>query len=835
MGYLDTLVPADANPRDLLERLDALGVTDDGHRVQLGSADSATFNLVRLALAADRDVSMHLPRGLHDVSVMLGVYLQLMRRTARVIGRPRDWFDGPIVIIALNRNLTGRLRRIRIDGKPLSEALAARRVRGDGQVTDLRGNIGPATDYLDGLLYLNTSLGWPSLGQVRPGVVVIDRTSFRNPRTLDDAFAWAHAHHSARTVLLGDIGDIGSTPSPATWPRKDGQGEGGQAGSPSDEWVRWSWAPDLRTDLTYELGSASPCGPLSTNALTSLAPAPIGVALYQAPALSRLRRRALAGIMAARRVGAPLPRQVADAVTLVNHLTRLWGDVRTANQWAVADPRGTSAATLARNLRGARPGDLPRLWHTFAESRWAEFRHDVISLSDLLTEHNPRLDLLLSLLDWAHAERPGAQVTVRAASQATAFALIEDLGSRRPDLVDVLTAADQDTAAVRVVAYSKRLRWAEQPSLELHLGVPAPWRRSALISAEASEQIVVLDPDERPWLDRLTSNLAADCAIDAHLTCATLHLGALPVSSWEPPRTVYGPLAIDDRGTDVDAAMPPAPGLDLAGLLAAFDDVVTEIRIAPAIDDPAAPVRLVPARAAVVAPGDQQYWLPADARAEVLAGDRYAAVAVADLTAGVSLLISRGEGREGIYLRLQQVIHAEADVMALSMMLGRFRRAVRALHDEYGTWDAVKDTLAGRGSRITTGQTCRLWATGEVIAPDDIGDIRRVGLAVGEDALTLDGNWQRLGLIADELRKLHRHLGKLLSAAISEAASGQPGPNLARLSHLCGGIDTAEVLEGFEVRRVLSVGPTSLVPSNLLRRLQPHPTLTNRDARRSTT
>jgi hypothetical protein len=73
------------------------------------------------------------------------------------------------------------------------------------------------------------------------------------------------------------------------------------------------------------------------------------------------------------------------------------------------------------------------------------------------------------------------------------------------------------------------------------------------------------------------------------------------------------------------------------------------------------------------------------------------------------------------------------------------------------------------------------------------------------------------------LRRLHRELGRLLSSAIAEAASGQPGPNLRRLSELCGGMDVAEILEEFEVRRVRGVGPPTSVPSSQLRQLLPAP------------
>jgi len=63
----------------------------------------------------------------------------------------------------------------------------------------------------------------------------------------------------------------------------------------------------------------------------------------------------------------------------------------------------------------------------------------------------------------------------------------------------------------------------------------------------------------------------------------------------------------------------------------------------------------------------------------------------------------------------------------------------------------------------------------------------------------------------------------ILRDRLAEAASGQPGANLRRLSQLCGGIDTAEILEEFEVRRIRSVGPATSVPSSQLGQLLPIP------------
>ena len=80
MVYLDDLVPIDPDPSELFERLRRLRLTDDGRTVDLGPLDEATLNLVRRVVTANRDLSLEVPRGRQDLALLLGVYLQLVRR-----------------------------------------------------------------------------------------------------------------------------------------------------------------------------------------------------------------------------------------------------------------------------------------------------------------------------------------------------------------------------------------------------------------------------------------------------------------------------------------------------------------------------------------------------------------------------------------------------------------------------------------------------------------------------------------------------------------------------------------------------------------------------------
>lgn len=802
MSYVDALIPADSQPTDLIERLRKLGVRDASRRVNLGPLDEATLNLARRVLMQEhRNLVLDLPRGRNDFGVTLGIYLQLLRLGAHLAGRYGDeGFDGSVFIVGLNVNVTERLRRIKVGVHSLSEALKSQRVRSDGSVVSLQGTISPSAAWSDGLLHLNTSLGWPILKRVAPGIVIIDRTSFRNVETLERALDWAHQHNARRVVVLNTLGDplVASASGPG--------------------WLRWAWTPGLRCDLVREVGGADVCSLLSTNPLVHTPPRRIGVALYQTPLLTRLRRRSLGSVSAARRVQQPMPRSVEDAVKLLNVLNGLWGQVATANVWAAAEARGASVASLQRSLQSAHGADLTGRWGPYRDTEWPDLRRNVLQLSNLLTERNPRLDMLVSLIDWADKSRSGARLVVRTQSRAGAGALTQDLGALGDRFARLLGDGDEGTSRLVVLPYSACVPWADGPSVEFHLGVPPPWRRSALLSGEASEHIIALDEDELPWLETVVKAVDDELQASVAASAEALNLGATPHTHLATPQRVFGPVAVDDRGVvEPGEDVVATPALDLSKLFASFAKALTQVEEVGDDVDRDARVegggRPTLATLLVLEPGGGSYWLPVDGRAEVLIGTKYTTVATSDVKPGMILVIARGDTREDLWERLLRATHAEADVMAVSMLLKRFRSAMLDLYDREGSWDSV-------GCRLNhSGSTCRSWATGDVIAPDDVNDIRRVGWESHNVGLTQDRTWERIGAIAQQLRSVHRELGRLLSHAIAEAAAGRNGPNLQRLSDICGGIDPSEILEEFELRTVRSVGVTERVPAGQLRRL----------------
>ncbi|WP_157719850.1 DISARM anti-phage system protein DrmE domain-containing protein [Microlunatus sagamiharensis] len=800
-------MPADTDPDDLLERLRKRRLKDGRLTVELGPLDHALLRLLDVALPEPGSrLWMELPRGRHDVAVMCGVYLQLRR-----LGEQRQGvfdglgFRGPVVVIGYNTNLTERLRKIRIGAESLSEAISAGRVRANGTVVDLGGVVSPATSWSNGLLYLNTSLGWPTLRGVKPGVVIIDRSGFASDDTLLRALQWAGAHTAGRVLVLADIGGV---------PPKVGL-----------PFRVWPWAPQLVRDVRDELGKEPACGPLSTNPLLNALQARPTAAVYTAPALTAARTRCFAGVRAARRVSRELPRGVDEAVTLLNVCAGLWGTVRSYNECAAAETQAPSLATLGRMIRETHGNDLRGAWSGFAETRWADLRQNALTLLELLEERNPRLDMLEGVLDRVARTHPGVPVVVRTASRAGAHALAMDLTARRPQLTGVL-ASGSDEAALRLLPYSAKLAWTAKPVVEIHLGVPAPRRRTSLFSGEANERVVVCDPDELVWLQRVLDEQTRRWDLDLGATTAALRLDGLPSIEVRPTKVLLGPLPLDERGAGSDVTPLQVPVLDLLSLFSEFDKAVAgaapdEAPSADEATDAAAAGREVLAVPVRLVPGTTMCWLAADSTVDVIVGQAYTTSPATDLRAGMSVVLPRGDTGVGLFDRLLAASRQDVDVRAVETMLSRFRRAVLQLHDISGTWDGVVTRMQSMGSSVTSGATCRAWSRGDSIAPDDPEDIRRVGLLTHSIELTGQEQWQRLGRMAEQLRGMRRDLGRLAARATSEAASGASGAALEALSKAYGGIDVSEVVEEFDSHKVAAVGPASLVHAARLRRVLP--------------
>lgn len=798
--YLDCLVPPDPGPTDFFERVQALRMTDRGRTVDLGPLDRATLTLLLRALASDqRSVYLALPRGRHDLAVLIGIYLQLIRRGAELTGgSPCAVPVGPVVVVGLRTNVTVRLAQLAIGQQNLSRALRMQRIRGDGRVVDLQGKITRAVDSPSGLFYLNTALGRPSLG-TSVGTVVIDRTSMANDHSWERALAWASEHDAARVVAVADLGT--------------------QPGG-SRAWTQWPWSPVLRADVRHTLGHRPAYGSLTSNALLARRPAAApGVAVYRHKQLAELLRKVVAGVVAARSVRASesWPQPVADAVRLFNLLWCSWGSIGKQDTWQVLMGRGSGARALARSVsRGTLEGQ-GGAWGLFRETQWPDLRRGVLNLYELLYDDNPRWDLLLALIDWARASRTGAPILVRTRSRSAAAAVAEALADTLGGDADSLlltpqpgAAAGSGAGALHVMPYAERLAWDASPRLELHLGAPSPLRTGVLFSGAADEHVAVVEQSEYTWLQRSTDRALSSWHEQIRQTSAALKLGEVPEPMTLSLPVAYGPVDLS-RPSSVPEDPPQHDSRLALDLSALFEDYDAS---AQAMGTPDAPGRsattaaddLVPVTAVLTEPEGAVLWLRSDEPVDVLVGQRYAKIPVAALTPGSRLLRARGDSQSRLHDRLIMVMHDSAEVTAMDTMIGFFRQAITAVYEQRGSWPDVLAALNNLGSEVSSWQAVSKWADGSVIAPEDPKDIHRVALLARDTRLTAGGTWQRLARMAEELRRLHRALGHTAAAAMTEAAGGTEGPALRQLKTLCSGVDVSEILEEFDLVVVRRVG-----------------------------
>ncbi|MFF3826219.1 hypothetical protein ACFYXN_20480 [Streptomyces griseus] len=742
---------------------------------------------------------LSLPRGRHDLAVLIGIYLQLIRRGAELTGgSPCAVPVGPVVVVGLRTNVTVRLAQLAIGQENLSRALRMQRIRGDGRVVDLQGKITRAVDSPSGLFYLNTALGRPPLG-TSVGTVVIDRTSMANDHSWERALAWASEHDAARVVAVADLGT--------------------QPGG-SRAWTQWPWSPVLRADVRHTLGHRPAYGPLTSNALLARRPAAApGVAVYRHKQLAELLRKVVAGVVAARSVRASesWPQPVADAVCLFNLLWCSWGSIGKQDTWQVLMGRGSGARALARSVsRGTLEGQ-GGAWGLFRETQWPDLRRGVLNLYELLYDDNPRWDLLLALIDWARASRTGAPILVRTRSRSAAAAVAEALADTLGGDADSLlltpqpgAAAGSGAGALHVMPYAERLAWDASPRLELHLGAPSPLRTGVLFSGAADEHVAVVEQSEYTWLQRSTDRALSSWHEQIRQTSAALKLGEVPEPMTLSLPVAYGPVDLS-RPFPVTEDPPQHDSRLALDLSALFEDYDAP---AQATGNPDAPGRsattaaddLVPVTAVLTEPEGAVLWLRSDEPVDVLVGQRYAKIPVASLTPGSRLLHARGDGQSRLHDRLVMVMHDSAEVTAMDTMIGFFRQAITAVYEQRGSWPDVLAALKNLGSEVSSWQAVSKWADGSVIAPEDPKDIHRVALLARDTRLTAGGTWQRLARMAEELRRLHRALGHTAAAAMTEAAGGTEGPALRQLKTLCSGIDVSEILEEFDLVVVRRIG-----------------------------
>ncbi len=765
--------------------------TDGGDRVPLGPADLLSLEIVRhtLSLGAG-NLLLELPRGAHDVGILVGLFAQVVRMLARHTRDPTQLdFRGPVVVVGMNTQVQDRLRRVELERVDLCAAYGASRVRSDGRILDNHGAIHSLRNVHDErVLYLNTRVGWPSLpAKIRPGAVVVDRTSFSDPRLLERAIGWADAQRAAKVIVVGDVGDQDT--------RKI-------LGACERGFLRWTWSRQLIDILGQTFAVTDTSSRLSTNRLLLQDYGGVSAAVCETQAVDSLCTDILAALIEAGKLKDKAPRAVVCARRLFSGLVQCVSSLRTYNEWSALDFRTSALLTFRRELESFEIGDATPAWRVFAETRWASLRYDLFELYNLIEEDPPKLFGLAFLLDRVSRDFPSVPIRVRVGSQAAGYALTSDLS-------DLGVAMDENEGLVTWCPTARRMPWSAKPGIEIYCGALPPWRMAPLWSGESTTRFHLVLPYEARMLRAALQKEMVDQRRTAEVLTDRFKLGALDDVDWAAALDVSYQLQVDKRRRTGSPAAVDF-GVDPSLIYADIDEHEPGYHGA---SSPSAG-RLVTAIPVLLEPGTETWWVREGAYVDVLRGTAHEHIDSRELRVGERIVVPKGEGREALFERIVSAAHSKSDVRAYEVFFERWRAACQKVYERCDrNWKAVEKRMQEEGSTVTW-QSFRLWARGHIIAPSDENDIARIGRVAGDELI--EKQYRRIGSMAKQLRLLHRRLGKHLSLAISEAAEGG-GVHLDAVGDLLDDtVDVAEILDEFDIRTIGSIGEAKEVPSSML-------------------
>ncbi|OWP57533.1 MAG: hypothetical protein B2I17_00100 [Thermoplasmatales archaeon B_DKE] len=150
---------------------------------------------------------------------------------------------------------------------------------------------------------------------------------------------------------------------------------------------------------------------------------------------------------------------------------------------------------------------------------------------------------------------------------------------------------------------------------------------------------------------------------------------------------------------------------------------------------------------------------------------------VRSLKIGDEVLFIYGENRKSLYdLMISRIHGIPAIETHLSMILRWQEDFVKALriksvtleYKGFNTFEKLLVKMVGRGSQITSVQTFQVWFKGQVIAPEDPEDLRR--LAEELDMKFVYRNYHAINAAARRIRDLHRKLSLALNKWLVESS-----------------------------------------------------------------
>lgn len=786
MTWVDDLVPPSEDRFPVLSRVCSAPISDAGRRVNLGAVDQSCVGLVYFALSRPlgRSLVFQFPRGRNEVAILLGCVIQLMKLAHRVTDNASDTsFDGPVVVVGTDTLVHERLGRIRIRNQPTQSGLAAGRIRSDGSIVDSERNLSEIAP--DGLLYLNTRVGWPPLLRGgKAGAVIIDRSTFSSPAILDLALAWAKRHHARHVIVVAEIGDEGTVAQV-----REALGR---------EPCVWPWTTEMISDCLATLGVREDTSTLSTNELQGVT-RPLAVVRPSSVEIEGPSKRIRTALGRASRIDSEMPVSLQTARRLYFGLIQLPGQLETFNTHAALDHRTSALSSLLRRIENDGEPHVNAAWRSYYMGRWTDLRLDLLELYRLVEQSNPKFLGVGLAIESIRNQDSEAPICIRVPSESAGMALADDMESLVPEW-------PVDGVSIDWQPWGKRQEWTTEERFEILPAAPPPSRAGLLWSAEASQQVLVLYDFELTSVARRMEQSNEYSIQRLGRARDVLGIGHLP--SLTSTVRVDEVVKFDTTGPQAK----PLVDLDVDLDVMFYDPEDTGGAGSEEAGSEADPALVTPI---VLEPDGGQWLIQHDAQVETLRASKVVYLPVDSIKPGMTVIVPRGDGREELFARLVTATHESHELQAFDVLFTRWRQACWTAYRASGSWEALGSRMAAEGCSVTY-QSPRTWATGAVIGPEDPEDIRRIGKLAGDPLV--EKQYRRINATVRQVRSLHMRLGSLLSAAMSDVVSGGGG-NLEKLQQLLGGIDPSELLDEFELRTVRSVAEPTEVRSHLVRQV----------------
>lgn len=763
---VDALIPASPDPA--FESLIKMQLIDGSAAVALSGVDQAIASLVRNSLNKNEPSALliQVPRGAHETALLCGITAQLLCRQLPA------GLDGPVTVISRDLDSLSRLRSLNIRGSRrmgLSEGnpLSCYRIRRDGTVQPAHGSY--VGDLNHALLFLNTRVGWPLMFETKSGVVVVDLAAIKNPEARDKAIKWARDHGSRLIVCISDLGD-----QVAHLQIKNHY--------PDPLVVPFSWE-DL-VEIEHCLGSGNvTTSPLSSAVLLTRKAPTATLVPVDDPDIDDALQQAFRAL-AAMPKNDELPTMVQTAQRLVRNGIRLISSPEDYNRAASCDPSPmvSSAVVGLRRLERGQFQPTSHEWSTWGTVHWGPLLTATRALWNHLSKRQPKLEALWRTLETV-ARTSEAPITIRCASRASAVAVRQtienDTNPARADLWNRIRSRSS------IIRFDDRLPWSSVGTQILACAPRPDWLPS-LLSGEHTDLQILAYRAELGGLRRLLETWELD--VNAWRTALWEHLESIPMQL----SALH--LDIPESATPSGPSSPlMLPDVDLMAIL-------DSPHAAPTSDEnKSASWRTFGGQTVLCTPvqlaDGKTWWAPADgADTQILrvtvAGNHYCSLR--DLHPGDQIVIPTGDTRESIHGRMVAAIHRNADVASLDALLKQFRSCAASLIREHGKTAAIE---AVRRFGAEAPAQLAMWASGETIAPANVGDVTAVFAAANRACPDLNVLYD----VANTLRSLHRSLGRMVSALYGEREA------VDALQKQFGDL-VYELLDEFQVAEILSVG-----------------------------